>query len=472
MKADHGNAFPVRRWLAAAALAVLSLIATGAQAKGSIDKYTDLFWTQSGNTASGTLGQGAAQVPKTATTTPGGASISANKPLPWPGKAQAQAMAKWKMLAKPNNIAKSILSPQAAIAIAVGGGLAYALEQACVRLAGGQMQLAEGAQWEECKTGGGGSVVYRYKVGTYLGPAHSTPQDVCNVAELDAYNSGPGIVGTGWIAAPVQAEPPPYYSAGKCWFYYKAQYSSGGFGPLQQTSFTVISEEGAPAGGEWGTASEATVEAALTETLNGMCAAGDAKCAAVVQELIDNGGHVQTDEEQLQPQLEGPAESEGETTTTTQQKADGRTVTITTVTTNNYTYEGNKVTTTTTTVTTTTTQNPDGTTTTETETTEEEAEPEPQDECAENPDRVTCQELGDVPDEEVPKANKTVEFQTEDMGWGGGSCPAPYTWHDSLGNHSIDLAPFCAKVVEVVRPVVLLLAALAALAIALPAIKE
>lgn len=103
-----------------------------------------------------------------------------------------------------------------------------------------------------------------------------------------------------------------------------------------------------------------------------------------------------------------------------------------------------------------------------TETTEPEKEPS---ECETNPDLVTCQKL-DVPDEEVPKSTKNVSFSTEDMGWGGGSCPAPFTWSDSLGSHSINLAPMCAKMTEVVRPVVLLLAALMALAIAMPGIKE
>lgn len=87
--------------------------------------------------------------------------------------------------------------------------------------------------------------------------------------------------------------------------------------------------------------------------------------------------------------------------------------------------------------------------------------------CKLFPKIAACATL-DTPDGEVPELERTITYSAENLGLGGGSCPAPFTWTDSLGNHQLDLAPWCDKVEGVIRPLVLLMAMLAAFFIVAP----
>jgi hypothetical protein len=86
---------------------------------------------------------------------------------------------------------------------------------------------------------------------------------------------------------------------------------------------------------------------------------------------------------------------------------------------------------------------------------------EPTDPCDKNPDRVGCATL-DTPEGEIPKITKTFTFQAEDLGLGGGSCPAPTTVSTSNGSYTLDLGRYCDAITTYVRPVVILFGMLAA----------
>lgn len=158
------------------------------------------------------------------------------------------------------------------------------------------------------------------------------------------------------------------------------------------------------------------------------------------------------------PNVSGPATSPGTTTTTVNNLGD----TITTTTTNHHTYEGAKITTNTTTVTTVVTSA--GTTTT---TTESEAENPEVDQCEKNPQSIACA-TADVPEHDVPKRQVDVSFAAEDLGFGGGSCPAPVSFDVTTGHYELSFSKWCDAVTTWVRPLVIALATLMAFMIAWP----
>jgi len=102
----------------------------------------------------------------------------------------------------------------------------------------------------------------------------------------------------------------------------------------------------------------------------------------------------------------------------------------------------------------------------------EDSTPQEEDDfCSSLVGKLVCADM-DTPDDEVPKREEVVTYQEEDVGFGAGQCPPPYTWSDSLGAHEIDLAPLCDKLTTVVRPLVILMAMLAAFFIVAPGKPE
>lgn len=139
----------------------------------------------------------------------------------------------------------------------------------------------------------------------------------------------------------------------------------------------------------------------------------------------------------------GPATSPGPKTTSTD--SSGNVTERQTV--YNYTYNGGNISYTTTVITVV-----NGTQTT-TETIE--GEP-PQSEC-DGRSTVGCADL-DTPQTDVPKSERTISYAPEDLGLGGGACPAPIPINTSRGSWSLDLAPYCDATTTYVRPMVILVA--------------
>lgn len=81
--------------------------------------------------------------------------------------------------------------------------------------------------------------------------------------------------------------------------------------------------------------------------------------------------------------------------------------------------------------------------------------------CEKNPDILACQKIDtEVEDSEIPKAQKTVSYQAENI-WGGGSCPADK--YARVGGQEIKVVDWsrdCQFVTDYVKPVALALSAL------------
>lgn len=158
------------------------------------------------------------------------------------------------------------------------------------------------------------------------------------------------------------------------------------------------------------------------------------------------------------PTVTGPATSPGTTKTSTNT---GTNTTTTTTTTHNHAYNDNRVTNTITTSVN-VTNNSTGTTTTET-TTEEPVEEAG--ECEENPNALNCADL-DTPEVDIPKTEKTITFNAENLGFAGGSCPANVT--QNINGSPVVLfnwSSHCTTIVNYAKPMILALATFAALMI-------
>lgn len=95
----------------------------------------------------------------------------------------------------------------------------------------------------------------------------------------------------------------------------------------------------------------------------------------------------------------------------------------------------------------------------------------PSDFCASLLGKLICADM-DTPDDDVPEREETVTYEAEDLGFGDGHCPPPFTWNDTAGAHEIDLSPYCDKLKTVVKPLVILFALLAAFFIVAPGKTE
>ena len=91
----------------------------------------------------------------------------------------------------------------------------------------------------------------------------------------------------------------------------------------------------------------------------------------------------------------------------------------------------------------------------------EENEQDKQDLCEKHPDILACQKIDtEVDNEEIPKAQKTVSYQAENI-WGGGACPADK--FARVGGQEIKVVDWsrdCQFVTDYVKPVALALSAL------------
>lgn len=205
----------------------------------------------------------------------------------------------------------------------------------------------------------------------------------------------------------------------------------------------------APSPPTWTTATPEQLEAKLQTV---------APAPGVVRELLDKGIAIPVES----PSVTGPSTTPGPQSQTN--RPDGKVVTQTT--THNHTYEGDTITTTITNIT-----NVYDPTTDTTETTTEEKEPEDERQCKDGDQTVGCAEFGNPPTDEIPTATRSISFVPESL-FGGGTCPTWPTWEDSLGSHELDLDGFCDLASNVIRPLLLAMAALAAVFIVIPARTE
>ena len=182
----------------------------------------------------------------------------------------------------------------------------------------------------------------------------------------------------------------------------------------------------------------------------------------VVSELLDKSGDITMPT----PTVTGPSSIQGPEKTTT--NSDGtRTVERTTY---NFSTSGNTITNTSN-VTTTTNYNTDNSVRSSSMTTVTPTpETKPQSECEKNPDAAGCQKT-DIPTVKVPTRTETITWAEENLGFGGGSCPAPVAFNTSKVNGSVSFQFACDFITTYVRPLMIMMAFLGAFFIVAP-IKE
>ena len=168
------------------------------------------------------------------------------------------------------------------------------------------------------------------------------------------------------------------------------------------------------------------------------------------------------------PSITGPSSVAGITKTSTSVSPEGKQITTTQTTNYNITYAGDTINVTE--RTTNVVNNGDTITTTTTEADKElppEKEPT-KDICEKNPDAFMCQKIDlDTPTGEIPKVQKTITFQTQNLGFGGGSCPSNSQMTlKGVGNVTLfDWQKTCNMVTTYVKPMFILMATFAALMI-------
>lgn len=213
---------------------------------------------------------------------------------------------------------------------------------------------------------------------------------------------------------------------------------------------TILQRERAPSSASWLPSSMDDIAPYMDPTT---------RDPRVISEILNKGGDIQLPA----PTVTGPSSIQGPEKSTN--NPDGtRTVEKTVY---NFTTNNNQITNTSN-VTTTTIYAPDNSvvsTTTQTQTpTDEDQKPS---ECDKDSKGAACANM-DVPEDKIPKSEKTVTYAPENLGFGSGQCPAPIGWSDSLGSHQIDLASYCNMLTTWVKPVVIALALMLAFFIVAP----
>lgn len=158
------------------------------------------------------------------------------------------------------------------------------------------------------------------------------------------------------------------------------------------------------------------------------------------------------------PKVSGPATSPGRTTTTVDP---AKNTTTTTGVTHHHTYNDNRVENRNVTSVNVTNNN---TGQSETTTTTEEPAEEPS-ECEKNPGSLNCADL-DTPEGEIPRVEKLITFNPENLGFGGGSCPSNVV--QDIGGKPVTVvnwAQNCSYITSYAKPMILALATFAALMI-------
>jgi hypothetical protein len=476
----------MRALLIGAAIALASGLLSPARAV-VWDKTTDFFWSAGTGNITGFPGPGSGNIwsqgAKTPTST-GPRWTGPTKQLPF----NPSPTANFKASFTAGNMAKSIVNPTMAIPLIAAPLLNYLLTEACVRLAGGSMDLAPGGQWEECR-------YTNQTIGTSTffgagGDHKSTAAEACQSAV--SVNFSPSAPSQ--VTAPTNIQGPDDF---RCEYkpnpFANWEYWSNGRGywgcsltsshtqktfanqnsPVPPNCGTSLVRDG------WQPSTAQAAESAVTTQLQqwtqcdflygyGSCADFDNKSSGgVLDEIMTSGGSIDATLEAptvQTPLMDPPIQ-------TTQTDADGKTVSSTEQTQNDYSCividagkavqcsQYKKKTTTTA-----TTSNPNGTgtvTTTATAVTTQTANPKAEAKC--EPGTIACSQMGTPPEAE-PMATKTVNVSmTEDSGWSlaPATCPAPKSVTLAGKQYSFSLSAMCDFATGI-RPMIVAMAYLTA----------
>lgn len=451
----------LRGWLVAA----LALFSLSAQAV-VWDQYTDIFWDAGTGKATMFPGKGSGQT--WTNTSPSRMGASATGPtyttppkgLPF----NPSPTASFKQTFKPSKMAKAFMSPSIILPLAAGSMLAAALDQACVRIFGGSMELAPGGQWEQCNMTSGTQKQWSWQAGTPTNWFNST-----SGAWTHYVANNPPCCGYSYQNAR------HFDAQNKTVFDVHNQFGQRIQQDAEQLYQTRTINTSTQNG--WKTATNSEAETLLASKLEQWSQAdflygrqsGTGDAQKWIDEWFKKGQSVDVTGDGMtvtgeQTTITSPPKVE----TTT--NSDGSSKTTTSTTTNNYTYNTN-ITNNTVTVTHTQTTSvvtssrdannaPIGTTTT-TITDPTTKDPEKVDECEGSaPDRLDCMKVG-TPETKDPLSKETLAFTIGTESFTGGACPAPVAFTAMGRPYSFSYQPLCDQLAYV-KALLLALAALAA----------
>lgn len=475
-KNGNGNAF--RRWLGAFALAALSL--SSAHARDAVSRSSEAQWLdQMANKATmrnSANGRGSGPNPAGYSASTNGAYASGTKALPWPGKAGANNIAAWKAKARGADLARALMNPGSAAITLVGGmALKQLIDFACVDVFGGT--LSDGVAWQECnfvdKQGKEHKLTTEYPPRVHQWIVQKVPE-CTSLAQFVTTKNNNGVTYVG-VIEPANLQP-DNTNGGTCVIRnpnFPAGCSGSACLNVFSSAFTSrdvilrVKEGMKPI-------TDALVEPKIAAAYEAQCQSdftaglgADSTCPRAFAEVVNAGIPVEVDD----AEVDSPVYVEGPCVTSKTTHADGSYTNRTVCDDASYDDIGNTVQRTQVKKETVQEFNADGTAKGPATSTQEETV-DTRTECEKNPEGVACKsDTYDIPTGEVPKETKNVTLSIEDMGWGAGSCPAPFSWNDSLGSHSLDLASYCTVLTNIVKPVLLALATLIAIGIAMPGMR-
>lgn len=446
-----------------AVLAVAALLFTSWAHAVTWSATTDFAWSVGTGNITAFPGPGSGNMWSSGTKAPlatGPQWTGPAKQLPFKPSAKANFRASF----SPSAMAKAITSPTAMIPLLASPLISYLLNQACVRIAGGTMQIAPGGQWEECHFGSQPVTEYAYTAGTG-GPWFGSPQQAFQ-AWVGTNPFGPGCGGAAF----------GFWDGGYVHF---SATCSGTTYPDEKLMLTVRTVNQQVQDG-WQPSDSVAAEAKVKTQLDdwtqcdfsygyGACAAeGGRSSAGVLDEVMASGGQV---EGTLAPPVVETPIVEAPVQTTYSDPATGKTVSSTDQTTNDYSClvidAGKAVqcsqfkTKTTTTATTSTPQGGTATTTTTTNVVTQQGSPEADSKCQAG--TVGCMDVGAPPDA-LPLAERSVAVSmVADAGWdlAPAVCPAPKTVVLGGQSYSFSLSALCDFATGV-RPMIVAVAYLTA----------
>ena len=377
-------------------------------------------------------------------------------------------------LVSPKSLAKGLVNPWTFTAsVALQPVLSYLEDQACIRIAGGQM-VNTGGLWEECQ------IINTVQKPTlqwlWKDPPQtfaSTSNEACALKLPASYNPNNGW-GNGVGYSIHFSE-----TVAACWAY---QYNTSNPSVNGDVQFSQVSAEWRCPDGSVPPNGDKNADCALSETKKWNPTDPIAAMSKVEQALVNNPNFQAsvfndlfnnniplTDVESST--ISGPtAVQSTNPVVTTTTNPDGSVVTKTETKTYNYQYSGDTINHISTTTTNITNNNSTNETTTETKN-----EPTEQQEnfCKQNPSSLMCKDFEfDTPDEDIPRSTFDLTYQEESF-LDGGSCPADV--FVNVGGHSVKAADWqshCSNISRFVRPLVILLSTFVALLILVPGGRE
>ncbi|MDD2730112.1 hypothetical protein [Malikia sp.] len=400
-----------------------------------------------------------------------GLAVQKLEKLPFPAGRTIDVTAK--VIASPKNLAKALVNPWGLVAsMALQETLGYLADQACVRLAGGQM-INTGGMWEECK------ITYESQKPTLQWVWSEYPEKLAPTAtEACALKYKPSVYQGEWSYTPEYAVIRSDLIFADCYIRETNLVNkTSAIGMGGQVSASWRCPDGSiPPNNDKNADCSLSEKKEWVPSPDPLIVAGKIESAivsnpnlqpSIFNHMADSGSSIEVSDPTITGPSSGPA---GDPITTTKTNPDGSTVTSTEQKTNNYQYSGNTVAITSTT--TTNVSNNSATNQITTTTTQKPTEPT-EDFCKSNPEVIACKELEfDTPESEIPRKKFDLIYSEESF-LDGGSCPADV--YVSVGGQqvkAIDWQSHCSKISAYVRPLVILLSGFIALLILVPGGRE